>query len=250
MLLTQEECCTHSRMYTGRARSHVSPGTKAAPLTVSCSEQAHIAAMPLRDAPEVFGQHASADAAVHALEAAALLAGLAAMQRGHPAVIAHGASSEMRLLAITAMLLAQAQHLICCHCKHRIEHGWSTALLAKAASCSQQCSAACVAGLCGAPLCFERFRNNHACLQVPDAPELDAAVAAAATPRSGGMLLQAVLAQELERHASLAARVRRDATALERVLGGRTANTTALADRAQTLLAGQARRKKTLRHFM
>ena len=77
--------------------------------------------------------------------------------------------------------------------------------------------------------------------QVPDAPELDAAVAAAATPRSGGMLLQAVLVQELERHTSLAARVRRDATALERVLGGRAASTKGLADCAEALLAGQAR---------
>ena len=99
--------------------------------------------------------------------------------------------------------------------------------------------------LLGPTLAAERS-HNQAGAQVPDAPELDAAVAAAATPRSSGMLLQAVLVQELERHAALAARVRRDATALERVLGGRTANTKGLADCAKALLAGQARPPETL----
>ena len=84
--------------------------------------------------------------------------------------------------------------------------------------------------------------HDRAGPQVPAAPELDAALAAAATPRSGGILLQAVLVQELERHASLAACVRRDADALERMLGGRTANTKRLADCARALLAGQVRR--------
>lgn len=117
---------------------------------------------------------------------------------------------------------------------------WPWCMLGTAASISQQYSAACVAcPLPGATL-LRKCSHDQAGPQVPDAPELDAAVAAAATPRSGGMLLQAVLAQELERHASLAARVRRDATALERVLGGRAANTKGLADCAGALLAGQA----------
>ena len=66
--------------------------------------------MPLRDLPEVFGQHASADAAMYALEATALLSGLAAMQHVPSATVADAASSGTRLLAVAAMLLEQAQH--------------------------------------------------------------------------------------------------------------------------------------------
>lgn len=204
--------------------------------------------MPLRDVPEVFGQHASADAAMHALEASALLSGLAAMQRGPPAVIADGASSETRLLAITAVLLKQAQPLICRHWKHSMAGAQRRCMSAKGAFFLSNAQQHVWRASVGPHSAAERS-HDQAGPQVPDAPELDAAVAAAATPRSGGMLLQAVLVQELELHASLAARVRRDATALERVLGGRTANTKGLADCAEALLAGQARPPETLRDF-
>ncbi|KAK9846487.1 hypothetical protein WJX81_005160 [Elliptochloris bilobata] len=80
--------------------------------------------------------------------------------------------------------------------------------------------------------------------QVPMAPELDAAMAAAAAPGGGraGGALQAVLSQELERHAALAARMRADAAALESVMGGRSFDTSELANCAKALLAGQVPR--------
>ena len=216
-------------------------------------EQAHIAAMPLRDAPEVLGQHANADAAVHALEATALLSGLAAMQRGPPAVVADGAGSEARLLATAARLVEQAQHFMLSLKSYDIKgmHGWSNrAVHAQPGqrlllSSAQQHEWHVSIG--------QHFAAQHGHdqpgAQVPDARELDAALAAAAAPRAGDSLLQAVLAQELERHASLAARVRRDTSALERMLGGRAANSSGLADCASALLAGQARRKQH-RHFI
>ena len=79
-------------------------------------------------------------------------------------------------------------------------------------------------------------------MQVPNAPELDAARAAAAAPGAGGgSALQNVLSQELELHAALAALVRADAALLARVLGGLAASTSELDGTAEALLAGQAR---------
>jgi len=70
--------------------------------------QAHIAAMPARDAPEVFGQHASAEAACQAREGAVLLGCLAALQP--PAAAAPPElPREERLLAAAAQLLEQAR---------------------------------------------------------------------------------------------------------------------------------------------
>ncbi len=64
--------------------------------------------MPARDAPEVFGQHASAEAACQAREGAALLSCLAALQ---PPVAAASPEPprEERLLAAAAQLLEQAR---------------------------------------------------------------------------------------------------------------------------------------------
>ncbi len=77
------------------------------------------------------------------------------------------------------------------------------------------------------------------CPQVPNAMELEEAGLAAAAGSSGG--LRAVLVQELESAAALAARVRADAAALASVARGLAAASAELDATAAQLLAGQAR---------
>lgn len=54
--------------------------------------------------------------------------------------------------------------------------------------------------------------------------------------------MQAVLQQELERHAALTALVHADAALLARVASGLAASTSELSEATAALLAGQARR--------